>query len=47
MIRMEIIRIEKQIAGKRLAKYQQIIKRREGKKNDSSENVRRGCETTD
>lgn len=46
MIRMEIRRIKKETARKRIAKYQQLT-RREGKKNDNGENVRRGCDTAD
>lgn len=47
MIRMEMTRKEKETAEKRLAKYQQVITRREEKKNDRSKNVCGGCDTAD
>lgn len=47
MIRMEITGTEKEMTVKRLEKYQQNVKEREVSQNDSSKNVRRGCDTAD
>lgn len=47
MIRMEITRAEKEMTENRLEKYQQHVKEMEVSQNDSSKNVRRGCDTAD
>ena len=47
MIRMEMIRTEKEAAGNRLKKYQQTIKRKGAIQHDSSKSVCRGCDTAD
>lgn len=47
MIRMEIIRAKKEMTENRLEKYQQNVKEMEVSQNDSSKDVRRGCDTAD